>query len=236
MQHQKNQQECIAGISEAVNSIFDKLLDIEKVVKEIFQLRDQKLSRVTSKDFSTLKPILDQHLKDDKIALQGVGIVLEPSVFEDNKMYLEWRQISPDGSTFPLYLNFNCSSDVYYDYLEMPWFYKPSQDGNKIVEGPYIDLYGQDMYLLTFAVPIHIKNKFVGIAGADIALSKFESKILKFLLELESEAALMSEHGRVIAANSSNYISGELISFKDGQAESIELNCQGIKWSILQRI
>lgn len=224
---------CIAGISDVVNSIFEKTSEVESLVKNIFKFRGQKKLRVSSKDFNALKSILDQHLKDEQNVLQGIGIVLDPSVFEDNKMYLEWHQISSDGSIFPLYLNFNNSSDVYYDYLEMPWFYKPRQNGERVVVGPYIDLYGQDMYLLTFATPIIIDNKFIGIAGADIALSKFEAKILNSLLKLDSESALVSEDRRIIAANSASYISGGLVSINDRKTKSIELDCDGVKWKII---
>ena len=81
---------------------------------------------------------------------------------------------------------------------------RPKNTGSNVVVGPYVDLYGADMYIMTFSLPIHVDGRFVGIAGADIALHRFERILLSSLIKMENEALIVSEEGRIIAANTAD--------------------------------
>lgn len=232
------QQDCLAGIALAVNSVFARLEQVEQDVRGIFQQKISAQQPVTSKDLKALRPLLARLLENQNDALQGIGVVLEPGVLDDSDMYIEWRQINANGRITSLDLNFNRSSESYYNYLEMSWFAQPRSKGECAIAGPYVDLYGQDMYILTFALPIHIQGRFIGVAGADVALVRFESILLQALMPLPQEAVLVSEQGRVIAANNSNYVTGELVrqalTAAEIECQTIELGYTGVHWSLLQ--
>jgi hypothetical protein len=66
------------------------------------------------------------------------------------------------------------------------------------------------MYIMTFSLPIHVDGRFVGIAGADIALHRFERILLSSLIKMENEALIVSEEGRIIAANTANWTVGDM--------------------------
>ncbi|MCP8465388.1 cache domain-containing protein [Pseudomonas sp. ZM23] len=61
----------------------------------------------------------------------------------------------------------------------MPWFARPRSTGRPSVVGPSVDLYGTDLYILVFFVPIQVDGRFIGVAGADIALHEFEAVLLR---------------------------------------------------------
>ncbi|MET4163372.1 hypothetical protein ABIE61_003236 [Marinobacterium sp. MBR-111] len=232
------QQSCLDGIARAVSEVFERLEQIEQAVQQIFHRSTATGEGLMAKDFRVLRPLLDHHLNLTRTTLQGTGVVLEPGLLTDTEMHVEWRQISTNGHIVPLNLNFNRSSDYYYNYLDMAWFSQPRKQGRRMIAGPYVDLYGQDMYLLTFSLPIHIDGRFVGIAGADVALSRFESVLMRSLLHIGNDAMLVSEQGRVIAANNANYSAGELarqaLNSPQIQRQILDLGHEGVHWSLLQ--
>ena len=143
-------------------------------------------------------------------------MVLEPGVLTDCDMYCEWRHLVGEGRPAQLDLNFNRSSESYYNYRDMPWFTQPRENGKSVVEGPFIDLYGQDAYILTFSQALFSKDSFIGIAGADVDLGRFERILVPSLLNLNHEALLVNESGRVLATNNTRWLPGE--RFQDPEA------------------
>ncbi len=238
MAEQNKQEACLNSISSTIAAVFSRLDTIEAEVVKIFAQNTSTSAMLTSRDFKQLRPLLDAHLLDPKNRLQGTGVLMEPGVLKDSDMFIEWRQISSNGKPAPLRLNFNRSSDYFYDYLKMSWFEKPRQNGKAAIAGPYVDLFGQDMYILTFSVPIQCKGRFVGIAGADMALSEFESILMRALLRLDHEALIVTEQGRVIAANTVKHMVGELarepLMSPETQRRSLDLGREGVHWSLLQ--
>ncbi len=53
----------------------------------------------------------------------------------------------------PLTLNFNSRSDRFYDYLHMPWYTRPQQTRQPSIDGPFVDLYGTELYIVAFFSP-----------------------------------------------------------------------------------
>ncbi len=235
----RNLQTCVDSVAQAIDGVFARLQELEHQVRNIWAVHDTAAGAISRRDFKVLRPLIDAHLHASRDGVQGTGVVLEPGALPDTELYLEWHQIHPNGRTSPLDLNFNRSSDRYYNYLEMPWFRQPREHGKRVVVGPYVDLYGQDMYILTFAQPIHIEGKFVGVAGADVALDRFETVLMRALLKLDHEALLLTGQGRVVTANTARYGVGELAlnlpALLDDAGQLIDLGVEGIDWRLLRR-
>ncbi|MEO9588664.1 MULTISPECIES: cache domain-containing protein [Marinobacter] len=232
----KNQRlQCRLNINNAIASVFG---DIEHVAQEFERLWSKKVGpgrSPASADLKLLRVVADKLLVDNNRWMLGTGVVLEPGVLSDCDMYCEWRHLVGEGRPAQLDLNFNRGSDSYYNYREMPWFTRPRDLGTTTIEGPYIDLYGQDAYILTFARPLHVDGDFIGVAGADVDLGRFERALTPSLLALEHQAILLNEEGRVVASNTSDWLPGERMrDSADFETVVTSLGEQYTQWSLLE--
>jgi hypothetical protein len=105
-------------------------------------------------------------------------------------------------------LNLDPESVDLYDYLEMDWFTVPQREGRPHVYGPYIDFSCADRYVVTLTVPVTDDGEFLGVAGADIPMSRFEPRLLAILRDVAAPAVLVTAERRVIAANTPRWICG----------------------------
>lgn len=231
--------ECASRINASIGNVFSQLTVLADEVVDTWQRLSAEGKKPTSKDLATLKPQIDAHLLAERTSVHGTGVVIEPGELADQEMYLEWWRMGASGKVIPMTLNFNRRSESYYNYQSMPWFSRPKETGRNIVVGPYVDLYGADMYILTFSMPIYVNDRFVGIAGADIALHRFERVLLSSLMKMEHEALIVTEEGRVVAANTANWTVGEMAHHAFNRTEVdckiIELGEAAAHWSLIQR-
>ncbi|RHW20016.1 cache domain-containing protein [Pseudomonas jilinensis] len=232
-------QDCISRIDVSISNIFAQIDILAREVCAIWQQQGSPGKAPAARDLKSLRPLIDSHLAAPRSCLQGTGVVLEPNVLQDQEMYCEWRHLTTNGRIAPLDLNFNRSSDSYYNYRDMPWFTRPRSTGQRVVIGPYIDLYGQDTYILTFAQPLNVDGRFIGIAGADIALGRFERILVSGLLKMSHEAFIVTDEGRVVAANTANWTAGELARHAMSRSENhctvVDLGEQASHWALVQR-
>lgn len=232
-------ESCADHINGTIRNIFFQLETLAATVVNIWEELEQKRRKPSSKDLITIRSLIDDYLTASNSCMQGAGIVLEPGALQDSDMYLEWLRVVGPNHTAPLTLNFNQRSDSFYNYQNMPWFNQPRMSGHNTLVGPYVDLYGADMYILTFSVPILVQGRFVGIAGADIALQKFERQLLKDLVRLHNEALIVSEEGRVIAANTANWMVGDMAHQAFNRAENecrqFDIGGNSAHWKLVER-
>lgn len=230
------QRQCVLSIESTIASVFE---NIQRVANEFERLWNKKvaLSRAppASVDFKLLRVTADHLLIDDNRWMLGTGIVLEPGVLSDCDMYCEWRHLVGEGRPAQIDLNFNHGSDSYYNYREMPWFTQPRDSNSPTIIGPYIDLYGQDAYIMTFTIPLKINGDFLGIAGADVDLARLEQALLPSLLALDHQAILINEAGKVVASNTSAWLPGERKNYTmDTEAVITSLDEHYTDWVLLE--
>lgn len=227
--------ECAQRIDVSIGNIFAQIGTLAEAVDRTW--REAAGKPVSSQDLASLRPLIETCLTQSGACLQGCGVVLQPGVLQDREMYLEWRQLGSGGRAVPLSLNFNRRCENFYDYRDMPWFASPRDNGRSSVVGPYVDLYGQDMYILTFSSPILVDGRFIGVAAADIALNRFERVVTAKLMHLDNEALILSREGRVVAANTANFIAGEMASVgfaTDAHCLRAPLAEQSAHWTLVQ--
>ncbi|BBH45760.1 hypothetical protein KU43P_22370 [Pseudomonas sp. KU43P] len=230
---------CASHIDATISNIFLKLETLASTLVKIWEAAEAEGRAPSSKDLSPLRVLIDSYLLAPDSCIQGTGVVLEPGALEDSGMYLEWLRVAAPNRTAPLTLNFNQRSESFYNYQNMPWFNQPKATNQNVVIGPYVDLYGADMYILTFATPILVQGRFIGIAGADIALNRFERLLLADLMKLENEALIVSEEGRVIASNTANWLVGDMARHAfnrlENECKQVELGSSSAHWSLIAR-
>ena len=149
-------------------------------------------------------------------AAAGAGVVAAPGVVAGRERHLEWWQRGAGGGYTPLRLNLDQASIDLYDYLDMDWFTVPRTLHRRCVYGPYIDFTCADRYVLTMTMPVVAGDRavagaspqFLGVVGADIAMSHFEPGLLSILRSVPAAAVLVTADRRVIAANTPQWIAG----------------------------
>lgn len=201
---------CARQLNSTLESIFSQ---VRQLVDETIGIWERVLTegRVPNvKDLALLRPAIDQQLLATGAFGCGGGVIIEPGSLSDQAMHLEWWYLADAGKTLPLRPNFDRRRENFYDYTAAPWFSRPRDSGNSSVEGPYVDLYGTNMYVLTFTMPIFVQGRFVGVAGLDLSLHNVERMLVRSLMRLEHEAVLVSADGRVIASNTANWMVGDL--------------------------
>ena len=193
-----------------VERVFAEIAVIAQALTDVVTAVEGRSRRVRSADLGVIVPVADGILTGDG-SLVGAGVVMNPGYLEDAERYLEWRQLTRDGRLKPLLLDIDPASDDPYDYWEMEWFRVPRDEGRRMVGGPYFDYRGADRFGLTFAAPVAVGGRFVGVAGADVPLAELESELLPVLRRLHQRAALVNHESRVVTANTPHYATGARI-------------------------
>ncbi|KRW58817.1 PDC sensor domain-containing protein [Pseudomonas sp. TTU2014-080ASC] len=226
---------CIERLNSTLHGVFANLQELSQEVERIWTLCDKQKRKPSSRDLSQLRELIDDQLLGRGTCAHGSGVVMEPGELSDQPMYLEWWRLAGTEKTLPLMLNFNQRSESFYNYTSMPWFSGPRESGKGTVEGPYVDLYGSDMYVLTCTIPIFFNQRFIGVAGADLPLHQIERVLISCLMRLPHEALLVSATGRVIVANTADWAAGDLalrIMQSDG-AECYPLDNDMLGWQLV---
>jgi len=201
---------CARQLNSTVGTIFSQ---VRQLVNETVELWTRVLAegrQPASKDLALLRPAIDAQLLATGAFGCGGGVIVEPGCLADREMHLEWWYLTDGDKTLPLRPNFDRRRENFYDYTNMPWYARPRDSRNSSVEGPYVDLYGTNMYVLTFTMPIIVDDRFIGVAGLDLSLHNVEKMLIRSLMCLANEAVLISTEGRIIASNTANWMVGDL--------------------------
>ena len=202
---------CARQLNSTVGTIFSQ---VRQLVNETVELWTRVLAegrQPASKDLALLRPAIDAQLLATGAFGCGGGVIVEPGGLADREMHLEWWYLTDGDKTLPLRPNFDRRRENFYDYTNMPWYARPRDSRNSSVEGPYVDLYGTNMYVLTFTMPIIVDDRFIGVAGLDLSLHNVEKMLIRSLMCLANEAVLISTEGRIIASNTANWMVGDLV-------------------------
>jgi hypothetical protein len=146
---------------------------------------------------------------DAQPAFESAGYVLTEGTLADRARHLDWWHRSPGGGYEFLLLNLDPDATDCYDYYTMEWFAAAVDGHRRFVSGPLIDLPCADVYIMTFSSPVVADGRLLGISGADVAVSRFEHRIMPPLRRLPVEAVLINRERRVIASNHARFTTGE---------------------------
>ena len=195
---------------------------IEHVFASVMLIRDSALcqhqaARARGEQMSDrdVAPIRDHVLallaREREIAV-GMGIVMSPGLVAGQPLRLEWWQHDPDRDT-PAWLDvdLNPNSVDFYDYVTAEWFVVPRATGQRHVVGPYVDVHGTDRYLLTLTVPVVDDGEFLGVAGADVPVARFETHVLRELGSAHADVVVVNAQDRVVVSSSPHWLTGSLV-------------------------
>jgi hypothetical protein len=229
---------CARQLNSTVGLIFSQVRQLVDVTIELWERVQSEGRQPVSKDLALLRPAIDEQLLSTGAFGCGGGVIVDPGCLADREMHLEWWYLADGGKTLPLRPNFDRRRENFYDYTNMPWYSRPRDSGSGSVEGPYVDLYGTNMYVLTFTMPIIVSGNFIGVAGLDLSLHNVERMLIRSLMKLDNEAVLISTDGRVIASNTANWMVGDLapklLDPRPMQGVRLVLDEPEAGWSLIQ--
>ncbi len=198
----------VAGAAEAV---FDLVAALRTATEELFAHARHEGRQLSVGDLGEIDAIAIGMLGGVGGIIPGAGFIAAPEILSDAPRWLQWWMQGRGDSPTRLVAELDPGRDRFYDYTQLPWFSVPASTGRRHVTGPYVDYVCSDEYALTFTEPIYDDGVFVGVAGADVFVNRYESLALPPLRSLPAAAALVNSQGRVIVSNTARLITGSLV-------------------------
>lgn len=227
-----------AQINVSISNVFAGLRNLEVAVGGLWPERPGAVQVLDSNELAVLQQDVLRLLAVKDVRLHGAGIVFAPGQVRDREMHLEWWCRGAEGDIRPLNLNFNRLSERFYDYESMPWYVQARHSGKPCVAGPFVDLYGTEEYIVAFSVPIFVRERFIGVAAADVCLESLEPLLIKGLMKMKNEALVLNAEGRVLAANTVSWSAGDLVALNEESlaANSCRLGLEANPfWTVVER-
>jgi len=220
----------VARVGAAVSEV------VERLFGTVTAVRSAALRSSAWDDPRSGRPVLDDSVRDllrepGQLAV-GLGLVVAPQPERGLPLRLEWWQVDPDGGRLrTLEPDLKPQSLGYYDYTATEWFDVPRRTGRRHVVGPYVDVHGTGRYLLTLTEPVVVDGDFVGVAGADVSVRRFETHLLEELGRLPAPFLLVNGEDRVVLSTAPRWLVGSLLPPEAGPAGS-GAAVPGVPWRL----
>ena len=191
-------------VEQVVRTVLDAVFDDVRTLRTVLATGGP----LTPSRIDALAPLLADLLRRPEQLAVGAGVILEPDLLPYQPLRLEWWQLL-DGNLVPLNADLNRECLGFYDYAGADWFSVPRRTGRPHVLGPYVDVHGTQHYTLTLTLPVQVGDTFVGVAGADVPLQRFEARVLSLVAPADDFVLTNAEH-RVVLSTSAGTPPGSL--------------------------
>lgn len=158
----------------------------------------------------------------------GAGFIAALDLLSDAHGHLAWWQGSERKK---LVLAAQSLSKEQIDYSSLEWYRVPMLTAKPHVAGPYVDYLCSDEYTITVAVPVHIGDEFVGVAGLDLLVDSVEVELTPALAAL-GIVTIVNGVGRVVISTDPRRATGDSMR-GDAVAGLERVSCDGIALDVL---
>lgn len=187
---------------------------------EIARVRGKRPG-ITERDLKVVHATADAFLAKHSTP-EAAGIVVRPGVVGDDGD-IEWWKREDNGQSRKVLFTLTPQTAGFYDFEALEWFRNVIETGRPTMTGPYVDYAGMDQYILTLTVPFRHDGVIIGAAGCDIELRELESALMPLLRRIDSDAALVSRHGRVVLGNSGRFLVGNRVTALPSDAATVDV-------------
>ncbi|MFF1831663.1 cache domain-containing protein [Paenarthrobacter sp. NPDC058040] len=214
-------QRTAQAISSSVGGVF---ADLEKIASSVSAVAESGQGVPRRSAYSFLKADLASFISRHSALIVGAGIAYAPGSLPEAHLWLEWWRAA-QGSAEPRFVTHDLNSESlnYYDYTSREWFTAPSESGNPIAVGPYVDIGGINVNIITLCAPAPTPQG-THVLGCDLTLAKLEGVFLRALQLRDPSVILLGPNGRVIASNDARIASGTLLLQEDMERIDISLD------------
>lgn len=200
------------AISSSVGGVFD---DLEKIAATVAAVATQAQDAPRRSAYAFLKRDLATFINRHSALIVGAGIAYAPGSLPEAPLWLEWwRGAQAGGEPRWVTHDLNPESLNYYDYTTREWFATTSAKGSPVAVGPYVDIGGINVNIITLCVPAPTPQG-THVLGCDLTLAKLEGVFLRALQLQDPTVVLLGPTGRVIASNNARIASGTLFLEED---------------------
>jgi len=206
---------CVTQLTAAADEVFATLDELGQKLADDWRACTAAGQPYVTNELAVLQhdifEVLDRHP-----AFNSAGFVLAEGTLADRARHLDWWHRTSTSRYEFLVLNLDPRTPDGYDYYAMEWFDAAVSEHRRFVSGPLIDLPCADVYIMTFSAPIIVDGRLLGVAGADVSIALFESRIMPPLRKLAVDAVLVNRERRVIASNVARFTTGEKLPTRPG--------------------
>ncbi len=213
--------------------------EIEAVLASIWSLRDaatallERPEPLVRADLLALRPRATEVLRRHEGLAAGAGVVLAPGILADARRAIEWWWEDRGSGHERLEVDLDPDSAEFYDYTTEEWYCEPRRTGRACVAGPYVDYICTHEYTFTISVPVVSRDRFAGVAGADILAAQVERAVVPGLARLAGVAVLASAGGRVIASNSARLTPGMVLE-RSQRELAARASAGDLPWTLIE--
>jgi hypothetical protein len=216
----------VAQVGAAVSAV------VERVFGTVTAVRNAALRSSTWAGRPVLDDGVRELLREPGQLAVGLGLVVAPQPEHGLPLRLEWWQVDRDGGPLrTLEPDLKPTSLGYYDYTATEWFDVPRRTGRRHVVGPYVDVHGTGRYLLTLTDPVVVDGEFMGVAGADVSVRRFETHLLQVLGRLPAPFLLLNDEDRVVLSTAPRWLVGSLLPREAGPSGP-GTSVPGVPWRL----
>lgn len=197
-------------ITDVVERVFTSAALIRDIAVQQHRAAAARERPMTERDIEPIRDLVLNLLARTEIAV-GMGMIMAPGLLAAEPLRLEWWQRDPNRDS-PVWLDVDLNPDSvdFYDYVAAEWFVMPRTTGRRHVTGPYVDVYGTDGYQLTLTLPVTDHGEFLGVAGADVPVARFETHVLRELGSIYTDLVVVNAENRVVLSSSPRWLAGSL--------------------------
>lgn len=196
----------LAHVAREFGQVFDSL----KPIRDHLAAIARSPGPVVRESLAVLRPEISALLRLHRRLVVGAGVVTAPGLLTDAEHWLEWWWSPPSGDPVRLRVNLDPASPDFFDCATADWYAAPRRTAAPYIAGPHVDYAGTNEYATTMALPVTADGAFVGVAAADVPVSRLEEAVLPHLVALSPSAVLVNASGRVVASASPDYAPGLL--------------------------
>lgn len=182
---------CVIAVAAYFGAVFGSLEGIGERVSETFGGEDRISASALNE---AVRPLAEAVLAEHPVV--GGGFVATPGVLTDRDLYLAWWQ--GQDRTLLAERGVPIGHHVF-DYTRHEWWQTPLATGRRHVTGPYVDYVCTDEYVLTATMPVLVRGRMVGVAGADTLLEAFES-LMRPALREGGDVVVVNDLDRCVVA------------------------------------
>jgi hypothetical protein len=154
---------------------------------------------LTTADLSGLDAPITQLLVENKHLITGAGVATAPHELADAELWMQWWVQGPSGLV-QLVPELERGGSQFYDYPSAVWFSGSARDLAPHLAPPHFDDGGTDTWMVTATIPVIVRDRFIGLACAELTLERIGSLVAPALRAIPAPAVLVSPERLVVAS------------------------------------
>lgn len=186
-----------------VARIIEPVFEVASELAAHLVLCSEKAARaqrsLTSADLSVLDAPITRLLNENQHLITGAGVATAPQALADAELWMQWWV---HGSSGPARLQpqLDPRGNEFYDYPSAVWFSESARDLAPHLAPPHFDDGGTDTWMVTATIPVVVRDRFIGLACAELTLERIGGLVAPALRAIPAPAVLVSPEGLVVAS------------------------------------